>query len=470
MVNVIVDNTGNATANNVNVTITITGDATTTENVTKLTSPRNITGGGNGTVSWNLTCTGSGDVSITISATGTDNNTGLAVNATPVTHTVHQQEPAALSISFTPATCQNYSVGQSFMVNVTVTNTGEAIANKVNVAITITGNATTAESLTKHASPWNITGGGSGTVSWTLTCIGAGDVNITISATGTDANTNLAVNALPVTHTVHQQEPAALSISFTPATCQNYTVNQSFMVNVIVTNTGGAMANDVDVIITIAGNATTTENLIKPASPKDIPGGGNGTVSWNLTCTGTGDVNITISATGTDANTNLAVNAMPVTHTVHQQELAVLTISFTPATCQNYTVDQEFMVHVTVNNTGGATANNVDVSITITGNANTTESLAKPASPWDIPGGGNGTVSWTLTCTGAGDVNITISATGTDANTNLAVNATPVTHTVHQQKPGGLSGAAIAGIVVGSIAGAVFIFFVMRSAMRRPTV
>jgi phage-related protein len=469
MVNVIVDNTGQATANNVDVTIAITGNATT-ENLTKPTSPGNITAGGNGTVSWNLNCTGAGDVNITISATGTDNNTGLAVNATPVTHTVHQQEPAALSISFTPATCQNYTVNQTFMVNVTVDNTGEATADNVDVSITITGNANTTENLTKPASPGDIPGGGNGTVSWNLTCTGAGDVNITINATGTDNNTSLAVNATPVTHTVHQQEPAALSISFTPATCQNYTVGQSFMVNVIVDNTGNATANNVNVTITITGDATTTENVTKLTSPGNIPGGGNGTVSWNLTCTGTGDVNITISATGTDANTNLAVNAMPVTHTVHQQELAVLTISFTPATCQNYTVDQEFMVHVTVNNTGGATANNVDVSITITGNANTTESLAKPASPWDIPGGGNGTVSWTLTCTGAGDVNITISATGTDANTNLAVNATPVTHTVHQQKPGGLSGAAIAGIVVGSIAGAVFIFFVMRSAMRRPTV
>jgi uncharacterized membrane protein len=193
-------------------------------------------------------------------------------------------------------------------------------------------------------------------------------------------------------------------------------------------------------------------------------------VSWNLTCTGAGDVNITINAAGTDANTHSTVNAAPVTQTVHQQQPAALTISFTPATCQNYTVGQLFMVNVTVTNTGQVTVDNVEVAITIAGNANTTENSIKPASPSNIPGGGSGTVSWNLTCTGAGDVNITISATGTDANTHLTVNATPVTHTVHQQKPGGLSGAAIAGIVVGSIAGAVFIFFVMRSAMRRPTV
>lgn len=59
-------------------------------------------------------------------------------------------------------------------------------------------------------------------------------------------------------------------------------------------------------------------------------------------------------------------------------------------------------------------------------------------------------------------VNITV---GNDTNTEAPITAGNMgndTVTVHQTAPGGPSGAAIAGIIVGAIAGAVLIFFAVR--------
>ena len=253
-----------------------------------------------------------------------------------------------------------------------------------------------------------------------------------------------------------------------PAEGATVSVNQTFRVNATINNTGNGNATNVNAtLIIVSGDAT----LMSPANYTI----GNLSVAapieanWTVRCNGTGPVTITVNASGNDsAGVIPAGRIIPDTVNVTQQPL---TISFTPATCQNYNVNQTFMVNVTVDNTGNATVNNVNVTITITGNVTTENETTKHTTPENITGGGNGTVSWTLTCTGAGDVNITVSATGADANTHLPVNATSVTHTVHQyeQEPGGLSGGAIAGIVLGSIAGAIFILFIMRSAMRRWT-
>jgi propanediol dehydratase small subunit len=210
-VNATISNTGQAAANSVNATISITGLAHAIGSLTKATSPANIAGGGSGTVSWELVCDGPGSVTIGVTAAGIDENTlqlVLPANITPDEVTVQQESKVHLAVDITsPLGGATYQPGNSFTVNVTVHNTGQAAATSVNATITITGLASTLDPLTKSTTPASIAGGGSATVSWTLHCDGEGDVTIDVTATGIDENTLqlvLPANIEPDRVIVHQ--------------------------------------------------------------------------------------------------------------------------------------------------------------------------------------------------------------------------------------------------------------------------
>jgi hypothetical protein len=76
---------------------------------------------------------------------------------------------------------------------------------------------------------------------------------------------------------------------------------QHFTVSATITNTGQSQADGVTATIGITGPASTADPLTKSTSPANIPGSsGTGTVSWDLQCTGPGQVTIQVTAAGTD--------------------------------------------------------------------------------------------------------------------------------------------------------------------------
>jgi hypothetical protein len=193
-----------------------------------------------------------------------------------------------------------------------------------------------------------------------------------------------------------------------------------------------------------------------------------------LHCNGSGITSISVKVTaGNDTNTGEPILAQDIendTITVNQQSEARLVVNITsPVDGTDFNACQNFTVNVTVTNTGDADAADVYVTINVTGPA-TPNGMLTNATAWLIPGGENITVIWELHCLDRGDVIINATANGTDVNTGEPIPDANIAHdsvTVHQAAPGGLSGAAIAGIVVAAIAGAVFILFAARKRIRK---
>ena len=106
----------------------------------------------------------------------------------------------------------------------------------------------------------------------------------------------------------------------------------------------------------------------------------------------------------------------------------------TPADGSTYNTCTDFTVEATVENTGEATAEDVEADLIISANASVV-SGADPQPLGDIIGGGSATATWTVHCDSPGASVITVDPTGIDANTGLEIiedNTDEDSITVHQ--------------------------------------
>jgi hypothetical protein len=350
----------------------------------------------------------------------------------------------------TPQT--TFSAGQSFMVNVTIHNTGEANALSVTASIDPGVNCALGEGEKVTKNIGLIEGRSQAEVGWILQCEGAGKSTITVTTAGVDENTGKAIveaNLEPDTFPVRQEGEAYLIVSSIAAMYKGsvqtvFSSEQEFEVNVIVSNIGESDAIDCNATIAIVGPASRApgEPATKDTNPTTIIGiTGTATVNWHLRCTGSGPVTITVTPAGTDENTGEPINypdnvdegQITITQ-VHKTHLVVDITA--PEEDTIFFTGQEFVVKATVSNSGEAIAQDVSVTISIDAHSFLVPGETATKALGDISGGESVTVTWTLRCDKAGNSTITVNATGTDENTGediLGANIVSASITVEQQ-------------------------------------
>ncbi|MFH1538388.1 MAG: PQQ-binding-like beta-propeller repeat protein [bacterium] len=204
---------------------------------------------------------------------------------------------------------------------------------------------------------------------------------------------------IAVTFTVDNSGTAEADVSAANLT---FTNNDDF----IVTPSGGNPAQ-------VAGNAVDTVFTFSV----DVKSGA---------ATGTNVIDATITATDALSGANASDTGAQTTDSWVVVANAALSSAISAPS--PVSVGQNFTVTMTVNNTGGAAANNVTPSALTKGGAGnaTLVSGPTPASA-SIPAGGNQGFTWTYQASAAGAVNFTGNASGTDAYTGQPVSSSNTT-------------------------------------------
>jgi hypothetical protein len=185
-----VTNTGEATAEDVEVSIQVEGAAALVAGEIAAKDLPDI--GATQTVTWAVECTGSGPVTITVTPMGTDAVSGLSAMSTADEVVVNQVDKAHLTTTVDAPS--DVWVGDEFTVTATLTNTGQASALDVRATLTISGSAQlVGGSLERAVDPSMVPGGGSVEVTWTLACTGGGPLTLTVAPDGLDENTGVGI-------------------------------------------------------------------------------------------------------------------------------------------------------------------------------------------------------------------------------------------------------------------------------------
>jgi hypothetical protein len=212
-----VTNTGQATAAAVTLALTKTvsggADAITSDSP----GTAGVAGGASLTFTWNFveSGTGPGSLAFSVAATGSDTNSGAPLSAQAAPATLPVQVPATLSATLVAPPTP--SVGDSVVVTLTVSNTGQATAVSVQPApLGISGTATVNVVSTPSPASATVAGGGSATFTWTLTVPSAGTLQLAASVAGTDANNSTSLAASASASVTVQPQPEATLISTDP--------------------------------------------------------------------------------------------------------------------------------------------------------------------------------------------------------------------------------------------------------------
>ncbi|HRU40206.1 MAG TPA: hypothetical protein P5511_10030, partial [Candidatus Goldiibacteriota bacterium] len=303
-----------------------------------------------------------------------------------------------------------------------VTNNGEAQCNNTTPAITLIGSGVTAVSTPGIS---NIPGGGSTVFQWTYSAEATGTVNFSCYASGTDANSGLAVNAAAApSQALNIQTPANLISGVTAP--DSVSINQVFTVKLQVTNIGGATAVGVapnfnDPVI----NGTGTAVMLTGPVPVNgsLTSFQNIEFIWTYSATATGNVTFSNYASATDSNSGLPVSSASTNKAsvIQTRPSLAASMAMWPSTAS---VGQTMTVTMTVTNSGQAAARAVSPTALVksgTGNAGLSGGPVSSPSPWDISGGSSRTYTWTYLATSAGTFQLTGRAAGTDGNDSSAV-------------------------------------------------
>lgn len=417
-------NTGQATADGVTIKVYDNGTATVTL-VSGPTPPVQTTMTGGQYVAYSVTGMGvtAGTYWMTGSVTGIDfNSSATVVSQSFMSNVVTIVRPPVLTSSLAVFRAIA-DTGQTFLVTLTVTNTGGGTANGITAPALFTSAGTGV--ATQTAGPYpamplaSLGVGATQTWTWTFTGSSAGTVVLTETVTGTSALSGNALSSGPVTAPgVLIQTPASLS-GYLAAYRSTANVGQTLLVTYTVTNSGGAIANAVTPTTPRNTGAGTTSNVgPTPAGGTAMAGGASLTYTWTFTGVTSGNVVLTASATGADANTLAALAEAYSSATVMIQSPAALsaTAYVSPAPLRQ---GQQFDLVVTVTNTGQATATNV-------ANAGSYFALADlnlvsgplPAGPFTLAGGAATTYIYSFQAvTPNAIVTFANTVTGTDANT-----------------------------------------------------
>jgi len=390
IVTAIVTNEGQQTATNVNATIQLAGDAGLVANVTNITAAT-IAAGDQAKAEWRVNCTGGEDANIAVTAVGNNTNTAIASVA------VKQIAISPYLVVEVSAPAQ-VTEGDSFIVTAIVTNEGQQTATNVNATIQLAGDAGLAANQTGlvNITAAAIAAGDQAKAEWRVNCTGGEDANIAVTAVGNNTNTAIASVAV---------EQIAISPYLTveiSAPSQPVLEGTNFTVTALITNIGGTADSNVTVTMNATGDAIPASE-VKPVIAS-IGAGDSTDVEFALQCTGETDVNVVVTAVGT----NTAQDSAAVTQIAITEPYLTVAVS---APSQPVLEGTNFTVTALIKNIGGTADSNVTVTMNATGDAIPASDTATITSI----GAGNSTdVEFELQCTGETDVNVVVTAVGTN--------------------------------------------------------
>lgn len=311
-----------------------------------------------------------------------------------------------------------FPVGQNYSLVVPVTNWGDADAEDVSVTINVDGLVTPNGILTQDVG--TIPGGETRKAIWTLHCDGKGPVTFEIPSdglTGNDKNTGMSVLSnnihIPCPKTV-KQIPFTVKI-LEPETCNDFLIGQQWTVKAQITNNDTELTlKDVNATLHWTGNATNITGQPVTISIEDLKPGKYSKVTWQMNCTGPGEVFLWVEVTSTEPE--FTIYSTPMVN-VHQKKRANVTIDIvSPENNTCIETCQEFMVTATLKDELGclnATVTGAKVNIYGEGSATV---VSEPEVPFNLSGDGKlVTKSWALHCDEHGITNINITVNGTDS-------------------------------------------------------
>jgi len=390
------------------------------------TSVSALPAGASTTFVFSYTATGAGPVTFTITLAGASACGGVTVSATTMT-TVKTPAVLAAVIDVIPAAS---CLGASFLVTLTVTNTGTSDMTGVSpAALRASGTGGVAPGGGPFpAPPLPLAGGGTMTFTWTYTAVSLGNVVFMTTVTGTDAVSGQPVSSgLVVSEVSSVVSPGALnaSASVLPSTVST---GQWFPVTLTVTNTGGSPVYGIIPAAQVGPGSglVALEGGPTPAGPVALAAGGVQTFTWTYSASGSGLAVFSATATGSTCNGAASV-AGSATASATVQKAALLRaglVTYGGVVCTG----RGFLVTLTVTNAGEATATALNARPFLVSGGGSVAWLAgpMPAMPTTLAGGAAKSFTWTYTGTVAGAVMLTTTVTGVDGNSGVTVTTGPV--------------------------------------------
>ena len=482
-----IENVGAVTATGVSAKILYPGSVTTADPASY--SLDTIAPGAESIVAWTMHCTEPvGATEITVTATA-------SVPVQPDTVIVWQLEEVASPQVWVvePVTSTDFCVdcGDPFTITARIYNDGCHTATLLNATLNITaGGGNIMVTGSPIVSVEDIGPLGYRDVSWTVECIGEGDVTFNVSVTGVDAVTSLPVSAISSPDTTFHQQVVLVEITDIGArfvedydgnpltndpasvvsTCQEFTVSATVTncdedlplnnFNVTITLPAGtqlAPGSVVDIKYYSPVGQLTDQETVSPATEtvliEKICPCCDAVITWELQCIASsappdppyGDPStlITVTAEKIDVfsvdDTSLPLIQECKAHLIAGLESFPGTFSdgtFWTTAARRFSVGQTFTIVGLVSNVGEADAEDVVITISLVGDYSIVKG-ANPQTIGDIPGGDTRKAIWEVKCTGIEPIEVLVfSVTGTDVNTGLPILKdnidTPCTITIEQ--------------------------------------
>ncbi len=239
---------------------------------------------------WPLQCIFPGQATITINASGQtpDNNGGFVdipddnIESDQVTITQELKSHLQVTDVSSDLTDDTASTLQEFTISATVRNAGEAVANDVTAALTITGGTGTATILSgpDPASVAALTQAATQEFTWEIQCTGSGTVEFLVTPSGTDENTGepvLEANIETGTLTITQELKGHLTANITaPEDGAIIAFDAEFQVDATISNTGEAGVLGAGATLVIDGPAELQQGETADKDIGDLDGAGDG--------------------------------------------------------------------------------------------------------------------------------------------------------------------------------------------------
>lgn len=208
----------------------------------------------------------------------------------------------AASVSVIPAAGVT---GEWMQIVLTVTNMGSAPVTGVVPAISLNSGAALVSYVAgpSPTGPVTLNPGVTASFTWTYSCSGAGTVNLTLTAVGTDSGTGLPTLDVAGASVAILAELAA-TLRVIP---RQAAVGQWVTVVLTVTNNGTNSVTTVMPALAASGAVMAWETGPIPTGPVTIAAGGLQTFTWTYSVSGSGVARFTGTATGTDSGTGTAL-------------------------------------------------------------------------------------------------------------------------------------------------------------------
>jgi len=381
------------------------------------------------TFTWTYSVSGWGRATFTLSVTGSDVchalDTGKSVS-------VDLGTPAALEASGLTVWPDPLCEGMLGSLRLTVTNTGQVPCTGVTgVPVVVVG----VGMLSPLALPiGSLPGGSATTLTWTFTATSPGSLSFAVTVTGTDARSLGTVSAAPVGSNAITVTPRAFLAASACAGLSGTLLSGTWVtVMLTVTNTGANEATGVSPrwVQTGGSGVAVYATGPSPAGPVSLIPGADTTFTWTLSVSGSGLVNLLLSATGFSCATQVMGSA-PVGLLVRRPAvLAIDSLSLSPA---SVVAGSTVYASLVVRNAG-------EVPLTVTAVGRTVTGLLAPSAdaltlPVGLGPGLTTTFTWkhlTATVCGTGSAGASVGGwedlTGRPLSALGASNAVTITGT-----------------------------------------